>query len=121
MARTRTQWRVICTREGGQRSVKTFGSLKAVLDRVGMLTSPEPWRFFGSESERQREGTEYVCCAGTRYDECGCGGLTLAEDTVQRRKDLPPIVSVTVQKRQVTRTPWELHDEPAPYAREDTP
>ena len=104
--RTRTQYCVVSKREGNNVKRKTFFLLKLVMDRVGILTSPEPWRFYGPESDREREATEYACCAGTRYDECNCGGLTLAEETAEKRKTLPPIEWVRVEQRTITTTPW---------------
>lgn len=101
--RTVTEYRVVSTRrvidpegrEYDQRTEKRYASLLRVRDRIGILTSDEPWRFFGSKEDRQRDGDESE------------GGLTLRQETAERRKDLPPIVSVTVQKRTVTRTTWE--------------
>ena len=105
--RTVTEYRVTSTREGGHRKHKRYLSLAGVRDRIGILTSPEPWRFWGNEDDRERAASDFICCAGTRYDQCDCGGLTLAEATAQRRAELPPLVSIRVQRRQVTRTAWE--------------
>lgn len=110
--RTVTEYRVRSTRDGTV-SDKRYGSLKSVRDRIGRLTHPEPWRFWGSESDRQRGPDEYVCCGGTRYDECNCGGKTLRQDTDDKRAELPPVDSIEVSKRTVTRTAWENMDAPA--------
>jgi hypothetical protein len=101
-------------RTGNPVKDKRLGSLAAVKRRIGILTSPEPWRFFGDAETRAKGPDSYVCCAGTRYNECGCGGMTMREDTEQRRKNLPPIESIRVASRQVTRTPWvEIEDAPS--------
>lgn len=111
-SRTVTEYRVISTREGGVVSDKRYGSIGAVRDRIGRLTSPEPWRFYGCEADRQKAPDEYVCCAGTRYDECNCGGDTMKSKADSERAQYPPIVSIKVQKRSVTRTAWEDAETP---------
>jgi hypothetical protein len=105
--RTRTQYSVVSQRTGNAVKRKTVGSLKAAKDRVGIMTSDEPWRFYGTDSEREREGTEYACCAGTRYDECACGGLTLAEQAKATREPLPPLEWVRIEQRTITTTKWQ--------------
>jgi len=102
--RTVTVYRVISVRADGGRKVKSYQSMTAVQDRVGRLSSPEPWRFWGGNMERNREGDELVCCSGY---ECGCGGQTLAQHCAEERAKLPALVSIAVEKRQVTRTSWE--------------
>lgn len=87
-------------------------SRKALVRRIGILTSPEPWRFYGDEVTQRRGADDYVCCAGTVYDECACGGMTWAEDTKQRRENLPPIKSIRVERRQVVTSEWEPMDTP---------
>lgn len=110
--RTRTQYSVVSKREGCNLKRKTFASLKRAQDRFGLLTSPEPWRFYGDESERERAGTDYQCCAGTRYDECACGGQTLIEYTAEARKNLPTLVWVRIEQRTISTTPWTPTSEP---------
>lgn len=114
--RTRTRWQysVVSQREGNRPKRKTVGSLKRAHDLVGVMTSPEPWRFFGTESERERQATDYVCCAGTRYDECSCGGRTLAQDTEDARKNLPRLEWVRIEMRSVTTTYWAELESAAP-------
>lgn len=105
-ARTRTQFRVLSKREGyNDPKEKLFASLKRAKDRIGILTSDEPWRFYGNESERQRDGGELLCCPG--HYECGCGGATVAEEAAFRRKDLPKLEWVRLERRTITTTPWE--------------
>ncbi len=52
----------IVTRDDGtvvhQTTKKHYRSLKAVDGRIGRLTSPEPWRYFGSMADRERSGDE---------------------------------------------------------------
>lgn len=103
---TYTEYRVLSSRVGYGVTDKRYRSLKHVNDRIGRLTSPEPWRFYGSEEDRQRSGDDYNCCAGTRYDECSCGGFTVAQHAAEQRKGLPPIEWITVSSRLVTRHPW---------------
>jgi len=105
--RTNTEYRVISTRAGGIVTDKRYHSLKAVNDRIGRLTSPEPWRFYGSARERQRAGDELACCYGR---ECGCDGLSLQEASDEKRKELPPIESIRVETRTVTRSKWTAVD-----------
>lgn len=109
--RTVTEYRVISTRDGGIVSEKRYGSMGAVRDRIGRLTSREPWRFYGHEADRQRDGEELVCCLDN--GECGCGGDTLRERADRERMALPALVSITVQRRTVTRTAWEEIERPA--------
>lgn len=108
--RTCTEYLVVSTREGGIVTRKRYGSMKAVTDRIGRLTSDEPWRFYGSDADRQRDPDAYVCCAGTVYDECACGGDTVKEKAEAERAELPPVQSVVVKRRTVTRTTWEPID-----------
>lgn len=108
--RTTTQYRVVSLREDGTKTVKTYAHLKAVKDRIGRLTSAEPWRFYGSDAERQRDGSDLECCDGR---ECGCGGQTVKEASDGQRSGLTPVVSVEVSTRRVTRTAWvPVPDEP---------
>lgn len=112
--RTVTEYRLLIQRRGN--NVKDFRarSLKAIEKRIGLLTSPEPWRFFNDASERAKDADDFVCCAGTRYDECGCGGQTMREQAEALRANLPPIESLRVERRQITSTPWESCEAPTP-------
>lgn len=104
MARTRTQYRVISERGEGldySRTVKTCGSLKTVERRI-VLLGPEPWKAYTDE-----DPDSLKCCEGGLYQECGCGGLTWRQDSDEKRKTLPPITSIRVEKRTVTTTAWE--------------
>jgi hypothetical protein len=102
------QYSVVSKREGCNVKRKTFASIKRAEDRVGLLTSPEPWRFYGDEDERKRAGTDCRCCAGTRYDECNCGGQTLIEYTAEARKNLPTLEWTRIEQRFITTTPWTV-------------
>jgi hypothetical protein len=110
--RTVTEYRVLSKRQDTAVKDKRFRSLKAVRDRVGLLLSDEPWRFFGSAGERTRDGDGLYCCPGTQHYECGCGGLTVREHALAPRENLPPIEWVRVEKRQVTTTEWEARETP---------
>ena len=103
-----TEYRVISERESRHsehnfRIDKRYRSKKAVADRIGRLTAAEPWRYYGSQKDRERGPSDLVCCSGY---ECSCGGQTLSQQTDDLRKELPPLTSVRVQKRQIVYSPW---------------
>ena len=112
--RTVTEYRLLVQRTGNAVKDTRSRSLKAVERRVGILMSPEPWRFYGDRETRQKGPDDYFCCAGTYHDQCGCGGATMREETEARRKDLPAIEWIRLQKRQVVITSWEPCDVPIP-------
>lgn len=102
--RRHTDYRLTVVRaadEGPQVKVLEFRSLKTAQRRIRILTSPEPWREWAPE----KEPDDRVCCSG---HECSCRGLTVAEETAERRKDLPPIESIKLEARTVvtTRAAW---------------
>lgn len=102
-----TRYRLTWGRRGGQVKSRTFIALKSVEQRIGLLTSDEPWRFFGTADDRERDGDQLMCCDGSPHRECGCGGVTVREHAMAARKALPPVEWVKVEKRAVTFTPWE--------------
>lgn len=104
--RTVTEYRVLSCRGEGWVTEKRLRSLKAVERRINILTADEPWRFFSDARVRLKGPDDLVCCPGRPQDECGCGGLTMAEDTAQKRKDLPPLQWIRVEARTITTTPW---------------
>lgn len=112
MKSTRTVWeyRVLSKRVGNDAKDKRYRSLKSVRTRIGLLTSPEPWRFYGDKRSRLKDADDYACCAGTVHDQCACGGLTMAEATAEKRALLPDVEWIRVEKRQITTTPWEASE-----------
>jgi hypothetical protein len=114
--RTVTEYRLIITRAGNQVKDWRARSLKAVARRIGLLTHPEPWRFYADEYARAKGPDDYFCCAGTYHDQCGCGGTTMREETEAKRRDLPLIESIKMQTRRITYTAWESADAPVPVA-----
>lgn len=105
--RTIIEYRVISERDGCTPTVKKYRSVRGMQARLGRLTSPEPWRFWGSARDRQREGNSFYCCDG--YD-CGCGGETLKQHCDAERKDLPPMKCISVDQRVMTTTAWSACD-----------
>lgn len=105
-AKVYTEYRVLSSRVGNGVTDKRYASLKAVADRIGRLTSPEPWRFYGSNSQRLRGPDDLACCAGTYHDQCNCGGLTMRQKSDDERRILPPLEWIRVEVRTVVRSPW---------------
>jgi hypothetical protein len=107
------EWARECeSEEGFYVKEKRFGSRARAYDRVGLMTSDEPWRYFGSKSDRARNGDDFVCCGGGKtYEPCSCEGKTLAEDSKERREKFGRLLWVRVSKRVVTRTAWEPVDQ----------
>jgi hypothetical protein len=101
-ARTTSQYRVTIRREGNQAKQVTRGTAHGVR-KLLLLLGPEPWRAYTDKGP-----DDPWCCGGW---ECGCGGKTVREESDERRKDIPPVVAVSVERRAVTRTPWERADE----------
>lgn len=81
---------------------KTFGSQEAAERHSRILTSDEPWR----EWDPEKGPDDYACCSGSRYSECGCRGLTCAQARDKARKDLPPILWIRLEVREITSTPF---------------
>ena len=102
MVRYRLTWQRT-GEHGPQIKSKSFGSMATVGNHIGLLMSAEPWRFFGTAEDRQRDGDELMCCNGR---ECGCGGETVREHAMAGRAHLPPVDWVKVERRTVTFTPW---------------
>lgn len=75
-----TEFRVVWKREGCEPRRKRY-MRRSSAERFMTLLGPEPWLAF------DREADEYFCCSGY---ECGCGGITVKEDSDLRRKDYPP-------------------------------
>jgi hypothetical protein len=99
--RKRTQYRMLIAREDCEVRERRYFSRAAVERRIQLMTSAEPWRVY-----RDCDGDEYACCDGSPWRECGCGGYTVREVAEAKRADLPPLVSVRVQTRQVITTTW---------------
>lgn len=97
--RTFTEWRVLSQRVGNPVTEKRYRSMKSVMKRIGLLTSPEPWRFY----ETFQSGDE-------RVDD------DVRRESEERRAALPALESVRVESRQVTTTPWESTDLDGPAA-----
>lgn len=96
----RTQYRVAWKREGWEKAKrKGVASLAAAERLIGLLTSDEPWRFL--RDFRDKGPDDYFCCPGGTYYECSCGGTTVREWCEEKRKDLPPVVKVWIESRQV--------------------
>jgi hypothetical protein len=112
--RTVTEYRLLIQRKGNALKDWRCRSLKGVERRIGLLTHPEPWRFFASRYEALKGPDDYVCCAGTYHDECSCGGVTMREQSEAARRDLPPIESLRLEARQITTTGWVEHAMPLP-------
>jgi hypothetical protein len=104
MKRTRTEYRITIKRAGREpRVVRRFS--EGTLRRYLTLLGPEPWRAYAPDSE----GGDYVCCPGTRYDECGCGGITHSEQSAEKRKAWAPIqwIRIEARVRKWELTPWD--------------
>ena len=106
-----TEYRLLVSRAGQVKDWRAR-SMKAIVRRLGLLTSPEPWRFYGDRENRSKGPNDYHCCAGTYHDQCGCGGITMREQSEEIRKNLPPIESIRLEARQVVTTTWEARDVP---------
>lgn len=112
--RTVTEYRLLVQRTGNAVKDWRARSMKAVERRIGLLTSPEPWRFYGDRENRSKGPDDYFCCAGTYHNQCGCGGSTMRQEAELKRKDLPPIEWIRLERRQITTTPWESCEAPTP-------
>lgn len=72
----------------------------AAIERKKLLYGLEPWRAYKPNAT----ATDYACCDGW---ECGCGGLTNAQATAERRKGFTgEVIGFEVHERTVTR--WTL-------------
>lgn len=111
--RTRKQYRLTWSRATNAESgfatpmvkTKNFASIKALERHVRIMTSDEPWREWKTEFEGLLP-EDYACCPGGPSHECGCGGYTNAEVRDEKRKDLPPILWIKQEVREITSTPF---------------
>ena len=85
----KTELRVIWKREGNRPKSKRVMRMPTAQRWVGILTSPEPWKFLKDTEGKAPD--DYYCCDGGTYSECGCGGLTIREWCDGKRKDLAMI------------------------------
>lgn len=95
-----TEYRVVWQREGMRRpKMKRFVRRAAAEKLIRLLTGSEPWKEWG------REGDEYFCCGGFIDGgyPCPCKGVTVAEDALARRADMPRILFVKLEAREVGR------------------
>lgn len=97
-------------KEWGMKSVR-FGSYQQAYDKVMVMTSPEPWKHWGTASQRNRNADDYWCCAGGRFNDCSCGGWTVREEAEERRKQYPPLEWIRISRRVVTQSDWEQVDQ----------
>ena len=99
--RTRQQFRLTWNR-GETVCAKTFATRAKAERHIRILTADEPWR----EWAPKKGPDDYVCCRDSVYSECGCGGLTCAQERDEKRKDLPPINWIRIEQRTITSTPF---------------
>lgn len=97
----RHQYRVVWKRIGLPEKKKRYEQRKAA-ERFVVLLGPEPWKALG------REPDERFCCSGR---ECGCGGMTVREQTLQQRENIPAVEYVRLEKREVTLGEWMPNDQ----------
>lgn len=105
---TRMEYLVTWQREGLTPKSKRFSNRKRAYDWIGIMASDQPWRYYGSASDRARSGGDYHCCNG-RYG-CSCSGMTVQEAADIRRAEFPSLLWWRVETRHVTRTAWDPVD-----------
>ena len=87
------EYRVVWMREGFRKKKVKRYSRRSSADRlIGLLSSPEPWKFTGKDPD------EYECCDGI---DCGCTGRTVREAAINQRQSLPKLLSVSLETREV--------------------
>lgn len=93
-----SEYRVVWQRAGCRKKRKRYLS-RRMAERFMVLLGPEPWTALGKDPD------ELVCCPGSVYDQCACGGLTYRKQSEETRKDMPAIEYVRLEVRSVG--PWE--------------
>lgn len=93
-----TEYRVKWKRKGLNPKRIRYTSMKAAGRRLALLTSAEPWLYYGGGNDP----SGYQCCSGY---ECGCGGITVREYCEQKRAEMPPIEYAVIECRPVGA--WE--------------
>lgn len=112
MKRSRTEYRITIKRAG--RAERTIVRCSEAATRKFLqLLGPTPWLAYAPEADAD----DFMCCSGTRYDECGCGGVTHAEHAATKRKEYTPLQWVRVESRRRT---WELTPWAAPTLGRET-
>jgi len=97
---TRQEYRVVWKRDGCRRKEKRYVR-RASAEKFITLLGQEPWKAFG------RAPDDYFCCAGSKY-ECGCGGITVREDSDNRRERQPVIEYAYMETRTVVASDWQV-------------
>lgn len=92
------EWRVVWQREGCDQRRKLFQREHAARRRF-LFLGPEPWLASG------RNPDERWCCSGSGMDGCPCGGLTVREHEAEVVKELPALIYVRMERREVKD--WE--------------
>lgn len=87
----KTEFQIRWKRVGLVPKARTFKTRKGANHMLTLL-GPEPWKAWGQEA------TDHLCCSGF---ECGCGGVTVAEETERRREEMPVIEWIQVRVRAV--------------------
>lgn len=65
-------------------------------NRFMLLLGPEPWKAL------KKNPDDFWCCAGAG---CTCGGITVRDEMLGKRKDMPKLEYVRLEQRQVGE--WE--------------
>lgn len=91
------EYRVVWQREGSKRRTRRYSTLKFAERFVGMF-GPEPWKAWG------KKAGDHYCCKGYE-NECGCGGLTVKEQSDLRRAEMPKLEWIRIESRQIGE--WE--------------
>ena len=98
----KSQYRVIWKREGNRSKHRLFAGLPSAERYVGILTSPEPWKFLRDTKDKSPD--DLWCCEGGPYSQCACGGMTVRQWCDERRDGLPRIEYCRIERRDVG--PW---------------
>ena len=100
-----TEYRVKWKRAGLSPKRTRYTSLKAAQRKLGLLTSAEPWLYYGAGLDAP---DDWHCCSG---HECGCGGITVRQQCEALRRDMPPLEYAKLDMRPVGEwAPVEQHN-----------
>jgi len=95
-----TEYRVVWQREGLSVKRRIYKRRLSAIRLVRVMTDPEPWKMFG------KDGDEFLCCSGR---ECGCEGVTIAENSKAERERMPALLWYRIESREVSA--WSVDAE----------
>ena len=98
------EYRVVWKRYGCDQRSRRYATL-AGASRFMLLFGDEPWTAF----PKKPSPDDLVCCSGR---ECACGGLTYRQESEQKRENMPALVYIRLESREVGEWGFQKEEQP---------